>query len=185
MRPLQHRAGASLDIRSQQLIHDFQLESHAIVAVVGRCRLKAVEPRVVSAWFQRLKLTCDQQLTNFAFKFNSRRYTEAVGLCGRYSLVCGSQRGDDADNLWLALLHAVIKPLRKLRGGQRGKRLHRSAPAPQGTIANAAAVTSDSAVALATAESAVAVAGYPAPGVNAQDLTTGALCLALEAGTDG
>jgi hypothetical protein len=42
MRPLQHRGGGqgapSLDIRAEQLIHSFQLESHAIVAAaVGLC----------------------------------------------------------------------------------------------------------------------------------------------------
>jgi len=74
-----------------------------------------------------------------------------------YSLVCGSQLGDDEDSpvttLWLALLQSVIKPLRKLRGGRGGNRPHRAAPRGADT----------------------------APSVNALDLTTGALCLTLEA----
>ena len=29
---------------------------------------------IESAWFQRLKLKCDEPLSNFAFNFNLRRY---------------------------------------------------------------------------------------------------------------
>jgi hypothetical protein len=41
---------------------------------VGRCRLKSVEARVESAWFQRMKLKYDKPLSNHAFNFNLRRY---------------------------------------------------------------------------------------------------------------
>ena len=44
---------------------------------VGRCKLKPVETRVESAWFQRLKLNCDKPVSEFAFKFNLRPYTSA------------------------------------------------------------------------------------------------------------
>jgi len=44
----------------------------------GRCRLKRVESRAESAWFQRLKIRCDELLSKFAFTFNySRRYIKA------------------------------------------------------------------------------------------------------------
>jgi hypothetical protein len=43
---------------------------------VGRCRLKNVKTGVESAVYQHLKLDCDEPLSNFAFKFNLRRYTK-------------------------------------------------------------------------------------------------------------
>jgi hypothetical protein len=46
---------------------------------VGRCRL-AVSKLVLKAqrvWFHRLRLECDEPISNFAFKFNLRRYTAA------------------------------------------------------------------------------------------------------------
>ena len=33
---------------------------------------------IESAWFQRLKLECDELLSSFAFNFNLRRYGEAA-----------------------------------------------------------------------------------------------------------
>jgi len=30
------------------------------------------------AWFQRLKLNCDEALSNFTFRFNLRRFTKVV-----------------------------------------------------------------------------------------------------------
>ena len=42
---------------------------------VGRCRLTPGSMRFARAWFQRLKLKYDEQLSNFAFKFNLRRYS--------------------------------------------------------------------------------------------------------------
>jgi hypothetical protein len=41
---------------------------------VGRCRLNPVEARVERDWSQRLKPKYDDQLSNFAFNFNLRRY---------------------------------------------------------------------------------------------------------------
>ena len=41
---------------------------------MGRCRLNPGRPRFDRAWFQRLKLTYDEALSNFAFNFNLRRY---------------------------------------------------------------------------------------------------------------
>ena len=41
-----------------------------------RCTLKQVEPRVESAWFNCLKLNCDQLVSSFDFKFKLRRYTK-------------------------------------------------------------------------------------------------------------
>ena len=43
---------------------------------VGRCRLAVSKP----VWFQRLKLECDEPLSNFAFDFNLRRYSKAAEL---------------------------------------------------------------------------------------------------------
>ena len=44
---------------------------------VRRCRLEQVEPRVESAWFQRLKLSLDKLVSSCAFNVNLRRYTKA------------------------------------------------------------------------------------------------------------
>ena len=41
---------------------------------VGRCRLTPGSPRVDRAWSQRLKLSCNELLSSFAFKFRLRRY---------------------------------------------------------------------------------------------------------------
>ena len=45
------------------------------VRVVGRCRLIVSTPALKVAWFQRLKLTCDESLLSFAFKFNLHHYS--------------------------------------------------------------------------------------------------------------
>jgi hypothetical protein len=50
----------------------------AMLVVVGRCKLKRVESRVESAWFERLKLRYDKLLSSFAFNFNLRRYNAAA-----------------------------------------------------------------------------------------------------------
>ena len=42
------------------------------------CNLITCYYVVDSAWFQRLKLKCDELLSSFAFKFNLRRYTTGV-----------------------------------------------------------------------------------------------------------
>jgi len=42
--------------------------------MVGRCRLTVSNPSRKRAWFQQLKLKCDEPLSNFAFNFNLRRY---------------------------------------------------------------------------------------------------------------
>jgi len=47
---------------------------------VRRCRLKPDETHVESAWFQRLKLNCNELLSNLAFNVNLRRYTTTTGL---------------------------------------------------------------------------------------------------------
>ena len=47
---------------------------------VGRCRL--TPPRVDRAWFQRLKINCDDPLSSFAFNVNLRHYGEA---CKEYA----------------------------------------------------------------------------------------------------
>jgi len=43
---------------------------------VGRCRLPVSKPvlKAQRLWYQRLKLQYDETLSNFAFKFNLRRY---------------------------------------------------------------------------------------------------------------
>jgi len=46
--------------------------------VVGQCRLTLSNPSRTRAWFQRLKLICDEPLSNFAFNFNLRRYSVAA-----------------------------------------------------------------------------------------------------------
>jgi len=42
--------------------------------------LQPVETRVESAWFQRLKLKCEEPLSNLAFKFALCRYVEVSEL---------------------------------------------------------------------------------------------------------
>ena len=37
-----------------------------------------IKPQIKSAWFQRLRLKCDEPLSNVAFEFNLRRYTKAA-----------------------------------------------------------------------------------------------------------
>ena len=39
---------------------------------VGGCKFKPVQTGVESAWCLRLKLKCEEQLSNFAFKFKLR-----------------------------------------------------------------------------------------------------------------
>jgi hypothetical protein len=46
-------------------------------ALVRRCRLKPVEPRVASARIQRLLINHDELLSNFALNFNLCRYVPA------------------------------------------------------------------------------------------------------------
>ena len=50
----------------------------AVTAVVGRCRLTLSNPVLNPPGAQRLKLTCDDLLSNFAFNFNLCRYTVAL-----------------------------------------------------------------------------------------------------------
>jgi hypothetical protein len=49
--------------------------ARTVSLMVGRCKSNGVETRVQSAWWQRLKLKCDEQHSTFAFNFNLRRYT--------------------------------------------------------------------------------------------------------------
>jgi len=42
---------------------------------VGRRKLKPVESRVETTWYQRLKLECDEPLSNGAFNFDVCRCT--------------------------------------------------------------------------------------------------------------
>jgi hypothetical protein len=42
--------------------------------MVGWCNLKLMHSHVETAWVQRLKVTCDQLLSNVAFNFDMRRY---------------------------------------------------------------------------------------------------------------
>jgi len=48
----------------------------------GRCRLTVSKPELKAQrlWFQRLKLQYDEPLSNFAFNFNLRRYSQALRL---------------------------------------------------------------------------------------------------------
>ena len=41
---------------------------------VGRRKVNGLESRVESAWFQRLKLKCDELVSSFAFNFKLRPY---------------------------------------------------------------------------------------------------------------
>jgi hypothetical protein len=56
-------------------------EVRLIQASVGRCRLRVSKPvlkaRAVSALEKRLKLKCDESLSNVAFNFNLHHYTSA------------------------------------------------------------------------------------------------------------
>ena len=49
----------------------------AKLEVGRRCRLSPIEARIEGAWFQRMILQHDKLLSNFAFNFNLRHYTEA------------------------------------------------------------------------------------------------------------
>jgi len=42
---------------------------------VGRCKLQHIDTRVETAWFQRLKLSCDGLLPSFAFKVKLHHYS--------------------------------------------------------------------------------------------------------------
>ena len=48
-----------------------------VKAVVWWCKLKPAFTRVESAWFQRLRLKSDQELSSLAFNFSLRHYIEA------------------------------------------------------------------------------------------------------------
>jgi len=48
---------------------------------------------IESAWFHHLKLQCDEPLSNFAFKFNLRRYNMAVA----------NAVGSNVFDIWLGL----------------------------------------------------------------------------------
>jgi hypothetical protein len=53
--------------------------------------LKAFESRVDSAWSQRLKVTCDKQLSSFAIKLNSRRYKKVrEAVEERFAMTAGA-----------------------------------------------------------------------------------------------
>jgi hypothetical protein len=66
-------------------LSDVGIARHAAEADVadylGRAmgRLNPVDSRFESAWFQLLKLKCDELLSSFAFNFNLRRYTWEPG----------------------------------------------------------------------------------------------------------
>ena len=56
------------------------MEAFEGMLAVGRCRLTVSKPRVESAYGvcnQRLKLQCDEPLSNVAFNFELRRYMAA------------------------------------------------------------------------------------------------------------
>jgi len=52
----------------------------SLSGAVRRCRLKPDEPHVESAWCQRLKLNCAEQVSSFAFNLNLRRYRAEEAL---------------------------------------------------------------------------------------------------------
>jgi hypothetical protein len=56
-------------------------------AVVGLCWLTQSNRIRTCAWFQRLKVKCDEPLSNFAFNFNLRRYT--LGAEDSFSIAAG------------------------------------------------------------------------------------------------
>ena len=49
-----------------------------MIPKVSRCNLKRIETRVESTRFHRLKLKCDELLSNFAFNIKLRRCTEEL-----------------------------------------------------------------------------------------------------------
>jgi len=51
-------------------------------AAVRRCKLKCIETRVESAWFQRLKLSHNELLSSLAFNFNLRRCSAGKDISG-------------------------------------------------------------------------------------------------------
>jgi hypothetical protein len=53
-------------------------EHMLIVEKVGRCKLNPMKPMLKATGTRRLKLECDEPLSNFAFNFNLRRYKKAI-----------------------------------------------------------------------------------------------------------
>ena len=78
----------------------FVLGETGLRHLVGRCRLAVSNPSRKRAWFQRLKLNCDEALSNFAFNFNLRRYnlvhTESLARAVRRARVARDRRAADS-----------------------------------------------------------------------------------------
>jgi hypothetical protein len=65
--------------RYNEVLATVRLGWPIVVIKVGRCRLTVSNPSRKRAWFQRLKLKCDEPLLTFAFNFNLRRYIKGTG----------------------------------------------------------------------------------------------------------
>jgi hypothetical protein len=79
---------------------------------VGRCKLKPVETRVESAWFQLLKLEYHKLLSMVTINFNLRRYMTGEGALAREEIVASTMEtlaGFHLD-VQLALLAAGAVP---------------------------------------------------------------------------
>jgi len=54
-------------------------DHHAALYEVRRCRIDPMQLNLKPHGIERLKLECDDPLSNFAFNFNLRRYNEVTG----------------------------------------------------------------------------------------------------------
>jgi serine/threonine protein kinase len=82
-----------------------------IWALVGRCKLKYVDPQLESDWFQTLTLEYQSRFQNVPFTFNSRHYTLGVILYELLTL----RRPFEGDNLG----QLAVGPLHSLPGDAR------------------------------------------------------------------
>jgi hypothetical protein len=62
-------------------------DAASLAPAVGRCRMTVSKPvlKAKHAWFQRMKLECDEALSNLGFNFNLRRYTALPALRREYA----------------------------------------------------------------------------------------------------
>ena len=74
---------------------------------VGRCRL----PVSKLAWLQRLKMKCDEPLSNFAFKFNLRLYILSFVNRNRGKIIENPIHGDEVGRCRLTVSNLCKKCL--------------------------------------------------------------------------
>ena len=72
-----------------------------------------MKPKLKPPGNKQLKLKCDVPLSNFAFKFNLRRYNQAVmrGEGGRTSIICTQPRRISATSVAARVAGAYTRPV--------------------------------------------------------------------------